>query len=384
MEWRVPLCRPEFREEELQALIDAYRSGWLTTGPRAARLEEAFRKYTGARHAIPISSCSAALHLAALGAGFGPGDRVVVPSLTFTATVSAVVHVGATPLFADIASPTEPWLSAATVEEATDDRTRGIVSLAYGGHLGEIVEIAALARERGMSLIEDAAHAAGSRLDGRHAGTFGLAGTFSFSASKNLGIGEGGMLITDDDELADRTVRRSWHGLGSQVWSRHHQSAPLYELGMLGFNYRFDDPRAALVQHCLERLDEDNRLRGEIDAAYREALGGQELIEPTAANPPGDPSSHCLFTAVLDPAIDRDRFRRSMASRGVQTTVHYPLLHRSGAHADPHRRLPVSEDYARRCVTLPLFPGMEAWQRELVIESVTESLREQRRAALAA
>lgn len=384
MNWRVPLCQPTFREEELKALLDTYRSGWLTIGPRAAMLADAFCEYTGARHAIPVSSCSAALHLACLAAGFDRGDRVIVPSLTFISTASAVTHVGATPRFAEIAGPTEPWLSAAAVEEAIDDRTRGIVTMAYGGHLGETAAIAELARERGLALIEDVAHAAGSRLGGRHAGTFGLAGAFSFSSSKNLGIGEGGMLVSDDAEVAGRIARRSWHGLGSQAWGRHHQSAPEYELGALGFNYRFDDPRAALLHSCLGRLDEDNRRRGAIDAAYRRAFAAQELIEPTAPFPVGEPSSHCLFTAVLDPSVDRDAFRRALAGRGVQSTVHYPLLHREGAHAQPDLRLPVSEDYAWRCVTLPLFPQMEEWQLELVVEAVSEALARGGRASVAA
>jgi dTDP-4-amino-4,6-dideoxygalactose transaminase len=378
------LCRPTFREQELEALLDTYRSGWLTIGPRTAMLEEAFCEYTGASHAIPVSSCSAALHLACLAAGFGPGDRVIVPSLTFTSTVSAVTHVGATPRFAEIAGPTEPWLAAAAVEEAIDDRTRGIVTMAYGGHLGETAEIASLARERGLALIEDAAHAAGSRLGGRHAGTFGLAGAFSFSASKNLGIGEGGMLVSDDAELASMIARQSWHGLGSQAWARHHQSAPEYELGVLGFNYRFDDPRAALLHSCLGRLDEDNRRRAAVDDAYREAFAGHELIEPTAPFPAGEPSSHCLFTAVLDHSVDRDEFRRSLAERGVQSTVHYPLLHSNGAHSQPDLRLPISEDYVRRCVTLPLFPQMEAWQQELVVEAVGEALDGCKRASVPA
>lgn len=383
MDWQVPLCRPGFRDDELEALVNSYRSGWLTTGPRTAALEEAFCEYTGAAHSVPVSSCSAALHLACLGSGFGLGDEVIAPALTFTSTVSAITHVGATPRFAEIAGPTEPWLSAAAVEEAITDRTKGIVTMAYGGHLGETAAIAELARERGLILLEDAAHAAGSWLGERHAGTFGLAGAFSFSASKNLGIGEGGMLVTDDSELASRISRQSWHGLGSQPWARHHQSAPQYELGILGFNYRFDDPRAALVHSCLERLDADNRRRRSIDRTYREACAEKDLLEPTAA-PPGDaPSSYCLFTAVLDPSVDRDEFRRSLADQGVQTTVHYPLLHLDGVHAQSTTRLPVSEDYAHRCVTLPMFPQMESWQLELVVDAINKTLDKVPRAAAA-
>ncbi|HXS46071.1 MAG TPA: aminotransferase class I/II-fold pyridoxal phosphate-dependent enzyme, partial [Solirubrobacterales bacterium] len=154
MKWQVPLCRPEFRQDELEALVDSYRSGWLTVGPRTTELEEAFCRYVGARHAIPTSSCSAALHLACLGAGLGPGDEVIVPALTFTSTVSAVTHVGATPRFADIAGATEPWLSTAAVKEQIGERTRAIITMAYGGHLGETPEIAKLARERDLILIE--------------------------------------------------------------------------------------------------------------------------------------------------------------------------------------------------------------------------------------
>lgn len=365
-------------------MLEAYRSGWVSPGPQTARLEDAFCAYTGARHAVAVSSCSAALHLACLAAGLGPDDQVIVPSLTFTSTVSAAVHVGAGLRFADIAGPTEPWLSAETVAAAIDERTSGVITMAYGGHPGETAAIAELARQRGLVLIEDVAHAAGSRHGGRHLGTYGAAGAFSFSASKNLGIGEGGMLVTDDSELAARAGSLSWHGLGSQIWERHHQSAPHYELGDIGFNYRFDDPRAALVLSRLQRLDEDNRRRGEIDGIYREAFGGHELIEPTVPPPSGEPSSYCLFTAVLDPAVDRDRFRQGLGERGVQSSVHYPLLHRSGAHAQPTVRLPHTEDYGSRCITLPLYPQMESWQIELVVEAVREVLEQARRSAAAA
>lgn len=374
MEWEVPLCRPTFAEEDLKALVDAYRSGWLTMGPRAAELGEAICEYTGADHAVPVSSCSAALHLACLAAELGPGDEVVAPALTFISTVSAISHVGATPRFADIAAPDRPWLSVESVEAAISESTKAIVTMAYGGHLGETAEIARLAEERGLILIEDAAHATGSRLHGRHAGTFGTVGTLSFSSSKNLGIGEGGMLISNDTEFAVRAAHQSWHGVGSQAWSRHKESAPSYALGTIGFNYRFDDPRAALVISVLDRLDAENARRGEIVARYREAFDAEELIEPTAAAVPAEQSSHCLFTATFAAPLDRDELRRKLAARGVQTSVHYPLLHKAGLHAQPEVRLPVTEDYAARCVTLPLFPTMQERQIELVIDAVHEAL----------
>jgi dTDP-4-amino-4,6-dideoxygalactose transaminase len=384
MIWQVPLCRPTFDSDQLEALVEAYRSGWLTVGPRTAQAEAAFREYTGADHAIALSSCSAALHLACVGLRFGPGDEVIAPSLTFASTVSGVTHVGATPRFVDIVGPTEPWLSAEAVEAAIGERTVGIVTMSYGGHPGETAAIAEIARERGLKLIEDVAHGAGSRLEGKHLGTFGDAGAFSFSSSKNLGIGEGGMLVTDDPDLAGRVARLSWHGVGSQAWLRHHERAPEYELGTLGFNYRFDDPRAALLESCLARLDERNERRREIDRAYRDAFADEDLFEPTQAPPGCEPSSYCLFTAVLDPSVDRDSFRKDLADRGVQTTVHYPLLHTHGALVQTGLKLPVSEDFAARCVTLPLYPQMEDWQCDLVVEATRDSLARSGRARAAA
>jgi dTDP-4-amino-4,6-dideoxygalactose transaminase len=384
LSWQVPLCRPEFSDEELEALLDAYRSGWLTTGPRTAQLEEAFCRYTGARHAVAVSSCSAAMHLACLAAGLGPGDRVIVPSLTFTSTVSAVTHLGAVPRFAEIASPIEPWLSVESVEEAIEPDTKAILVLAYGGHMGQIDEIAELARRRGLILFEDAAHACGSWREGRHAGTFGLAGAFSFSASKNIGIGEGGMLTSDDGDFAAQVAHQRWHGIGSQAWDRHHQATPRYEPAGTGFNYRLDDPRAALATVRLVRLDEENRRRAAVDAAYREAFASLELIEPTAAPDPDERSSHCMFTAVLDESVNRDEFRATLAARGVQTSIHYPPVHRSANRAWADVSLPLTEEYARRAVTLPMFPQMADWQQDLVISAVRESLTDPSRLIRAA
>lgn len=384
MNWRVPLCRPTFMPEDLEAMQDTYRSGWLTSGPRVAELESMFASYTGARRAVAVSSCSAALHLACEAAGLGPGDEVVVPSLTFTSTVNAIAHVGASPRFADIAGPTEPWLSVESVEAAISPRTKAILTMAYGGHLGETEAIAELATRRGLILLEDAAHASGSWLDGQHAGTFGLAGAFSFSGSKNICIGEGGMLITDDDHFAAQVARRRWHGLSSQAWDRHNDPAPKYELVETGFNYRLDDPKAALAHSLLGRLDAENRRRAAIDAAYRDAFADLEPIRPTAAPQPDGRCSHCMFTVVVADPVDRDRFRVALGARGIQTSIHYPPVHLGANHAHSGVRLPLTEDYARRTVTLPMFPQMTAEQRDLVIGAVRETLGEAARAAQAA
>jgi len=370
---RVPLASPLLLESELQEAMDAYRSGWLCMGPRTAELEESMCSYTGARHAVAVSSCSAALHIACLAAGLGPGDTAIVPSLAFAATVNAIASTGAVPRFAEIASVERPWLSTEAVEAAIEPSTKAIVAMSYGGHPGEIAELAELAQRRRLALIEDAAHASGSWQDGRHVGTFGLAGALSFSASKNLGIGEGGMLLTDDAVVARRARSLRWHGISASTWERRRATAPEYTVEEVGLNYRIDDPRAALVNARLRRLDEDNRRRAEIDATYRAAFGMAEGLDLVEAPPAGERASHCVFAVVLDEGIDRVGFRERLSTRGVETSIHFPPLHDSAAYGGLGAAMPLTEAFARRAVSLPIFPHMEDWQRELVIDAALDA-----------
>jgi dTDP-4-amino-4,6-dideoxygalactose transaminase len=370
---KVPLAAPLLLESELQEVIDVYRSGWLCMGPRTAELESSMREYTGAGHAIAVSSCSAALHIACLAAGLGPGDAVIVPSLAFAATVNAIAVTGATPRFAEIAAVEQPWLAAEAAEAAIEPNTRAIMAMSYGGHPGEVAALAELAERRGLALLEDAAHASGSWLDGRHVGTFGLAGALSFSASKNLGIGEGGMLLSDDEEVAERARSLRWHGISASTWERRRAAAPEYTVEDVGLNYRIDDPRAALVNARLRRLDEDNRKRAAIDAAYRAAFDGAHGLTPVAPPPAGERASHCVFAVLLDEGIDRPGFRAHLSRRGVETSIHFPPLHESRAYDGPSPPLPLTEAFAARAVSLPIFPQMEEWQRDLVIEAALEA-----------
>jgi dTDP-4-amino-4,6-dideoxygalactose transaminase len=370
---KVPLASPQLLESELREAIDAYRSGWLCMGPRAAELEASMAAYTGARHAVAVSSCSAALHISCLVAGLGPGDSAIVPSLAFAATANAIAVTGAAPRFAEIAALERPWLSAAAAEAAIEPSTKAIVAMSYGGHPGEVAELAALAEQRGLVLIEDAAHASGAWQDGRHVGTFGLLGALSFSASKNLGIGEGGMLLTDDEEIARRARALRWHGISASTWERRRAAAPEYTVEEIGLNYRIDDPRAALVNARLRRLDGDNLRRAEIDASYRAAFAGVEGFVPVAPPPAGERASHCVFAIVLDEEVERAAFRERLSARGVETSIHFPPLHRSPAYDGPAAILPLTEAFAERTVSLPIFPQMEDWQRELVVEATLEA-----------
>jgi dTDP-4-amino-4,6-dideoxygalactose transaminase len=374
-DWAVPLSDVVMSDSDVEAVVSVLRSGWLSMGPETQRFEEALAAYTGARHAIAVANGTAALHLACLGAGLAPGDEVIVPSLTFVATVNAVAYTGATPVFADIAGLSEPWLSASTVEAALTARTRAVMTMTYGGHHGEIEALRRLTEERGLLLLEDAAHGIGSRLGERHLGTFGNAGAFSFFSNKNLSLGEGGAVVTDDEELATRVRLLRSHGMTTLTWDRHRGHATEYDVVARGFNYRLDEPRAALGRSRLARLDQANAGRQAVATTYRERLSDVPGIRLLAPPSPRATVANHLFPIVLEPAagLDRDRFRAELADRRVQTSVHYPPAHRFAIYADEGTQLPVTDEYAERTVTLPMFGHMDESQVSLVIDSVTAS-----------
>jgi dTDP-4-amino-4,6-dideoxygalactose transaminase len=372
--WAVPLADLIVEEEEIEAVTRTLRSGWLTSGPETEAFEREFASYVGAAHAIATCNGTAALHLVFAASGLGLGDEVVVPSLTFVATINAVAYTGATPVFADIAGLEHPWLAATAVESALTPRTRAIVSMPYGGHPGESAELRALADGAGVALFEDAAHAAGARLGGRHLGTIGDAGAFSLFSTKNLAVGEGGIVVTDDADLAARIRLLRSHGMTATTWDRHRGDASGYDVVARGFNYRIDEVRATLGRVRLRRLEDDNRARSELDRRYRVALERVAGAEAAMPAQPSAQSSHHLFTVVLDDGLDRDTVRERMASRGVQTSVHYPAVHRFQIYSEPTFHLPVTDAYADRALTLPLFPHMAADQQDLVVKSLRGAL----------
>ena len=374
-EWVVPLADVRFSDEEVQAVASVYRSGWLSQGPRVAEFERAFAAFTGAGEAIAVASGTAALELSCAVIGLGPGDEVVLPSLTFAATAAAVVRAGATPVFADLRGVQAPWLSAGAAAAALSERTRAIVNVSYGGHPGEAAQLRELADAGGLTLIEDAAHAAGGWAGPRHAGTIGQLGTFSFFANKNLPLGEGGMLVTGDAELARRARLLRSHGLSSGTWARHAGAEADYDVLAPGFNHRLDEARAALGTLLLARLQYDNARRAELAATYSQALAEQDAVRPAISPEPNVRCAWHIFPVLLDPRIDRTAFRARLREAGVQTSVHYPPLHLTRAFsAHAAEPLPATEDYGRRTVTLPLFPHMTEDQQSLVIGAVEAAI----------
>ena len=374
-EWKVPLADVVVPEADIEVVARVYRSGWLSQGPETERLEAAFAAYCGARDAVAVANGTAALHLACAAAGLGPGDEAIVPSLTFVATVNSITYTGARPVFADIAGLNQPWLSAEACEAAIGGRTAAILAMPYGGHSGEIETLRAIADKRGLLLLEDAAHAAGSRLDGRHLGTFGHAGAFSLFSNKNLAVGEGGIVISDDDKMVARMRLLRSHGMTTLTWDRHRGHAAGYDVVALGYNYRIDEPRAALARTRLARLDQENSSRRRLDARYRDLLREIDAVTPTAPAGPGLESSQHLFAVILDERLDRARFRAELAAAGVQTSLHYPPVHQFSIYREGAPSLPLTEAYAARAVTLPMFSHMTDEQQDRVVAAVAKAAR---------
>jgi len=372
-QWSVPLSDLVVGEDDIAVIAEIYRSGWLSMGPETEAFEREFAAYAGTRHALAVANGTAALHLICAAAGLGPGDEAVVPSMTFVATVNAIAYTGATPVFADIAGLTEPWLDPAAAAAAITPRTKAIVNMTYGGHPGATETLRALAEERGLVLLEDAAHAVGSWLGDRQLGTFGLAGAFSFFANKNLAVGEGGMVVTDDDDVAARMRLLRSHGMTTLTWDRHRGHAAGYDVVDLGFNYRIDEPRSALARRRLARLDAENAARADLDARYRDRLAGVEGLATTLAPEGEGRRAHHLFTVVLDEGVDRAAFRARLAEHGIQTSVHYPPAHEFAIYAGGPP-LPLTEAYGLRAVTLPMFATMTTAQQDEVVAAVRAAL----------
>lgn len=375
MSWRLPLSDLALGQEEVDAVQAVLRSGWLSMGEVTQRFEREFAAYLGVRHAVAVSSATAALHLANAALGLGPGDEVIVPALTFVATANAVLYTGATPVFADITAEDDLGISPGAIEAAITPATRAIVVMHYGGYMCDMAAIGALARRHRLAVIEDAAHAPGSSLAGMMAGSLGDAGCFSFYANKNLVTGEGGMIVTDRDDLAERIRLMRSHGMTTLTWDRHRGHAHSYDVVALGYNYRLDEMRAALGLTQLAGLERNNARRKALTAEYGACLDKVPGLSLPYRSHRGTSAAH-LLPIVLHPDRDRGRFMAALRERGIQTSVHYPPVHRFTYYRErfPSVSLPLTEAVAAREVTLPLYPHMTSEDVRLVARAVEEAL----------
>jgi len=377
MEWHIPLADISLGAEEEEAVIKVLRSRWLSMGTETQQFEEEFAAHVGARFAFTVANGTAALHIACLAAGLGPGNEAIVPSLTFVATANAVRYTGATPIFADIFSENDLTISPVSIKRKINVHTRAILVMHYGGYACDMPAILTIAQKYGLMVIEDAAHAPGSSLDGHMLGTWGDIGCFSFFSNKNLATGEGGMVVTNNQTLAEKIRLLRSHGMTSLTWDRHQGHAWSYDVVELGYNYRLDEIRSAIGRVQLQKLEVNNQRRREITTQYRELLSERvPEIEIPFKNHPGTSSAH-LMPVLLPKGCDRLAFMESMKSEGIQTSIHYPPVHGFTAYGQRYacEDLAITEDIASREVTLPLFPALKEQDVALVVNAVDKSMR---------
>jgi dTDP-4-amino-4,6-dideoxygalactose transaminase len=374
--WRIPLSDVLVDDELVDAVLGVVRSGWWSMGPRVEQFESDFAAFCGAAHAIAVANGTAALHLALLAVGCGSDDEVVVPSLNFVAAANTIEHTGAAPVFCDIAGPHDLNLDPADLEAAVTPRTKAVVVLHYGGNPCDMTSVDEIAERHGLVVVEDAAHAPGASLNGRMCGTLGRVGCFSFFANKNLPVGEGGMIVTDDDELAARLRLLRSHGMTTLTWDRHRGHASSYDVVLPGFNYRLDEVRAAVGSVQLSRLPEENAGRARVAARYRSALEDRAgLTVPFGGDDATRVPSHHLAVVVLPEGADRAAVRGALADAGIQTSVHYPPIHTFTAYQGVSGRpLPQTDAVAERLLTLPLYGRMTDDDADLVAETLLQTL----------
>jgi dTDP-4-amino-4,6-dideoxygalactose transaminase len=388
----VPFALPQCGSEEIDEVVAVIRSGWLTTASRCTQFENDFAKFVGVKYAAAVNSATAALHLGLEALGIGEGDKVLVPSFTFTATAEVVRYLRADPVFVDCDRETF-CMTNETISEAilnsksqqiTGSSVKGIIPVHFGGHPCSMDGILEFARKNDLKVTEDAAHALPTRYNGRLIGTFGHVTCFSFYANKTITTGEGGMLCTDDDEVAARVKIMRLHGIDRDVWDRFSVGGSWeYDVVAPGFKYNMPDISAALGIHQLRKAETFRQKRQRIAEAYFEQLKDVPGLTLPRLHCNMEDHSWYLFNVLIEPngtarGIDRNAFISEMTKRGIGTSVHYKPLHRMTYYKNRYRlkpeMFPNAEWVFERCVCLPIFSAMTDAQLEYVIESIKEIL----------
>ena len=378
----IQVFKPSLGEQELDGLREIFESGWIGLGPKTAEFERRFADYVGAKYAVGLNSATAALHLSLAAFHVGPGDEVLVPSLTFVSTVHAILYVGAKPVFVDIC-PDTLCMDPDDVERKLSAQSRVLLPVHYGGHPAQLDRLREIARQHNLLLIEDAAHACGSSYKGRKIGSIGDATCFSFHAVKNLTTGDGGMITTDHLDLYRTLQRLRWVGIDKSTWdrtetalmeletgTRHYASYGwYYEVSELGYKCHMNDIAAVIGLAQLSKLDAANARRGEIVARYNDAFAGVDWIETPVVKDYAESAHHNYVVRTPH----RDRLHLFLREKGIATGVHYMPVHLHPYYRTRFRAIvPVTEEVWPRLLTLPLYPTLTDGEVDYVIESILE------------
>jgi len=369
-ELKIPYCLPEIGEEEIAEVVDTLRSGWLTLGPKTMAFEKHIADYTGAKYAVTVNSCTAALHLCLLAYGIGSGDEVITSPYTFAATGNMIVHSGAKPVFADIQRDTFN-IDPEKINSAITPKTKAIIPVHFAGQPCDMKEIQEIADDHHLVVIEDAAHAIGSEYDGKKIGLLSNATCFSFYATKNMTTGEGGAVTTDDPSIADKILRLRLHGISKDAWKRYSaQGSWYYEIEECGWKYNMTDIQAALGIHQLRKLDGFIATRQKYAEMYSDALKGLGgMVIPFEKK--GRKLVFHLYPVLVN-GMDRGEFIREMAEMSVGCSVHFIPLHLHPFYRNTYGYnegdFPNAESIYAHEVSLPLYPHMRVTDVRYVIE----------------
>ncbi|MBN2189238.1 MAG: DegT/DnrJ/EryC1/StrS family aminotransferase [Chitinispirillaceae bacterium] len=370
---------PAISEEEIAEVLDTIKSGWLGTGPKTERFEDAFAGYLDVKHCVAVSSCTAALHLSMLAAGIKKGDEVIVPAMTFCSTANAVIHTGATPVFADI-EPHGMTIDPADVKRKITKRTRAILPVHLHGRPSDMDALRALARRHGLILIGDAAHAIETQYHGKTAGQLCDITCYSFYITKNMTTVEGGMVATERAQWADRIKVLALHGMSKDAWARYSDKGYRhYEVVSAGFKYNMTDLQASFGLHQLKRLEQNLARREEIWRAYNRGLAELPLTLPADPAPDTRHARHIYAVRVTRGSpLDRDELMDALYKRNIGTGVHYTALHLHKFYRKTfgYKKgdFPNAEGVGATTLSLPLSPGLTDKDVQDVIDAVQESL----------
>ncbi|MDO8226747.1 DegT/DnrJ/EryC1/StrS family aminotransferase [Bacillus cabrialesii] len=371
--------RPDITNEELETVAETIKSGWISKGPKVIEFEKKLGEYLGAEHVISCNSGTAALHMALLALGVGEGDEVIVPSFTFCSSVNVILHVGATPVFADICED-DLCIDPEDVRQKLSPRTKAVIAVHFAGYPANLAELSSICKENGLYLIEDAAHALGTRYKGKMIGTHGDAVCFSFYATKNITTGEGGALILKDEEAAERARLYGWHGITKNAWNRYGEKGSWrYDVLLPGFKYNMTDIQAALGLVQLKRAAEIQEKRTRIANYYASELTNQsERAELPLTDIPSHitHSWHLFILRVKKRGeMERDQFIENMKAKHIGLSVHFIPVHMHPYYKEHFpAKLPVTERIFPEIVSLPLYSQLSKEDCQYIVQSIKEVL----------
>lgn len=371
MSYKIPLFDLNFDEKEGQAALETIQSKWISTGPKTAAFEEKFASMLHVKHAVALSNCTVSLHLALKLAGVQSGDEVICPSLTFVATVNSIRYVDAVPVFADVTSYEDPTIDPEDIRRKITSKTKAIMVMHYGGFACDMDKIMQIAQEHNLKVIEDACHGPLSEYKGKKLGTIGDVGCFSFFSNKNISTGEGGMLITNNDDYAARTKLLRSHGMTTMSYERAKGHSTAYDVIELGYNYRMDDIHSSIGLVQLDKIEADLIKRAEIRKLYVTLLSEIPGIIIPFRDYTEFSSNYILPVVLRDGnAEKRDRVRAALVEAGIQTSMHYPAVHRFSIYKEYYSELPVTDYLVNNLITLPMYSKLTRDNIQFIVSTL--------------